>query len=311
MTSAIDLKYMARAIELAALATGNTSPNPLVGAVLVHKGKIIGEAYHTRAGETHAEVAAIDSVREKKLLREATMYVNLEPCTHYGRTPPCANRIIEDKIPRVVIAAADPSEKVGGRGIGKLREAGVEVITGIMEEESRELNKRFFTYHRKKRPYIILKWAQTADGYLDRLRLNDQRGPNWITGPEERMLVHKWRSQEDAILIGDKTACNDDPSLDVRLWGGKSPHRFVLSKDADLPGGLKIFKGSPRVVIFTPAVPKNKARAEYVGVKSREKAIEELLAYMHGHEIQSLIIEGGYDVLSQFIDAGLWDEARV
>ena len=304
-------KYMKRALALAYLARGNTSPNPLVGAVIVNENKIIGEAYHTRAGEAHAEVKAIDSVKDRALLKSATLYVNLEPCSHYGRTPPCSERIIEEKIPRVVIGTSDPSKKVSGRGIRMLREEGIEVVTGVLEDESRELNKRFFTYHEKERPYIILKWARSSDNCLDRLRLNNETGPNWITGMEERMLVHKWRSEEDAILIGDRTACNDDPSLDVRLWGGKNPRRFVLSESANLPAGLKIFKGEPPAVIFSPDTSKKGIKTLYIPLTSKGKALEEILSFMHKEEIQSVIVEGGRIVLSQFIEAGLWDEARV
>ena len=311
MDAVNDRKYMERAIELASLATGNTSPNPLVGAVIVCENKIIGEGYHTRAGEAHAEVIAIGSVKDKNLLKKATMYVNLEPCSHHGRTPPCAKRIIEEEILRVVMGSIDPSTKVSGRGISMLMDAGVEVKTGILEAESRELNKRFFTYHEKGRPYIILKWAQSSDGYIDRLRLNNEKGPNWITGMEERILVHKWRSEEDAILIGDKTACNDDPALDARLWGGTNPRRFVLSESLILPPGLKIFRGEPPTVIFSSRTHRSSRGAEYISLTSREKALGEVMSFMHKEEIQSVIIEGGYEVLSQFIEAGLWDEARI
>ncbi len=306
-----DGKYMGRAIELASLAAGNTSPNPLVGAVIVHDNKIIGEGYHIKAGEAHAEVVAINSVKDKHLLCDATLYVNLEPCSHYGRTPPCTGMIIEKKVPRVVIGTTDPSKKVAGRGIKMLREAGIDVTTGILEDESRELNKRFFTYHEKGRPYIILKWARSSDGFLDRPRSNKEIGPNWITGMEERVLVHKWRSEEDAILIGDRTACNDDPALDVRLWGGKNPRRFVLSESANLPVGLRIFKGEPPAVIFSLGTTQKKGKAIYAPLTGREKALEEILAFMYNNEILSLIIEGGNIVLSQFIEAGLWDEARI
>lgn len=302
---------MERAIWLASRASGNTSPNPLVGAVIVYHNNIIGEGYHTRAGEPHAEVMAINSVKDKHLLKEAIMYVNLEPCSHHGRTPPCADRIIHEGIPRVVIGSFDPSTKVSGKGISMLIEAGVEVKTGIMEAESQELNKRFYTFHQKKRPYIILKWAQSSDGYIDRQRTDNTRGPNWITGLEERTLVHKWRSEEDAILIGDKTACNDDPALNVRRWQGKNPRRFVLSDSSILPPDLKIFRGEPETVIFSPNPEKGDGRAEYISLTGRDKALEEIMAYMYNKEIQSVIVEGGYEVLSQFIDSGLWDEARV
>ena len=311
MLTGNDKKYMKRALELAALARGNTSPNPLVGAVIVHNDRIIGEGFHTKAGEAHAEIVAIDSVRDKYLLKEACIYVTLEPCSHYGRTPPCVERIINEKIPCVVIGTVDTSSKVNGRGIKILREAGISVRTGELEKESRELNKRFFTYHEKKRPYIILKWARTADGFIDRIRLDNKKGPNWITGVEERMLVHKWRSEEDAILVGDTTACNDDPALDVRLWTGKNPRRFALSESAELPHGLKIFKGEPPAVIFTFNERPAGTKATYIALKNREKVLEELMDYMYREEIQSLLIEGGNIVLSQFIEAGLWDEARI
>ncbi|HCC70915.1 MAG TPA: bifunctional diaminohydroxyphosphoribosylaminopyrimidine deaminase/5-amino-6-(5-phosphoribosylamino)uracil reductase RibD [Bacteroidales bacterium] len=306
-----DIKYMKRAIALASLAAGNTSPNPLVGAVIVQNNTIIGEGYHTKAGEAHAEIVAINSVKDKDLLKSATMFVNLEPCSHYGRTPPCAKRIIDEGIPRVVVAVADPSEKVHERGIRMLKDAGIEVITGILETESRDLNKRFFSFHEKGRPYIILKWARSKDGYIDRVRANNEIGPNWITGLEERMLVHKWRSEEDAILVGDKTVCNDDPSLNVRLWSGNDPRKFVLSESADLEPGMKIFQGDKPTVIFNLQARQNNIQADYICLSSRDKALEEVMAFMKEAEIQSLIVEGGYTVLSQFIDAGLWDEARV
>jgi diaminohydroxyphosphoribosylaminopyrimidine deaminase/5-amino-6-(5-phosphoribosylamino)uracil reductase len=311
MVTSLEEKYMERAIELASLASGNTRPNPLVGAVIVYDDRIIGEGYHTRAGESHAEVNAIDSVRDKDLLKKATMYVNLEPCSHYGRTPPCATRIIEEKIPMVVIGSIDPSPNVGGKGINMLIESGVEVKTGILVNENRELNKRFFTYHEKRRPYVILKWAQSADGYIDRVRVKDQKGPNWITGVEERVLVHKWRSEEDAILVGDKTALNDDPALDVRLWSGTNPRRFVLSDSGNLPHSLKMFRGESPAIIFSPRPQGEGGEEEFISLTGRETALDEIMSYMYEEEIQSVIIEGGYEVLSQFIDAGLWDEARV
>jgi len=305
------IKYMERAIALASRARGNTSPNPMVGAVIVNNEKIIGEGYHKKVGEPHAEIMAIEAVNNKVLLKDSTMIVSLEPCSHYGRTPPCAKRIIDEGIPKVVIGALDPSEKVGGRGVEMMKKAGLDVYTGLMEEESRELNKRFFIYHEKKRPYIILKWARSADGFIDRLRLNHEIGPNWITGLEERIMVHKWRSEEDAILVGDKTACNDDPALDVRLWGGNNPRRFILSESAELPAGLKLFRGNPATIVFSPDESKTNIKAVTIRLSSRENALEEIMSYMYQNEIQSIIIEGGYTVLSQFIDADLWDEARV
>ncbi len=311
MAEGKDTKYMQRALELASKGRGNTSPNPMVGAVIVSDDKIIGEGYHTQAGSRHAEIMAIESVARKDLLKRATMYVSLEPCSHYGKTPPCAARIIEEGIPRVVVASDDPSKRVGGKGIAMLQDAGVEVTRGILDSESRELNSRFFTFHDKGRPYIILKWAESSDGFLDRIRTDNRRGPNWITGREEKILVHKWRSEEDAILVGYKTACNDDPHLDVRLWGGRSPKRFVISEHTELPPDLRIFSGKPETVIFTPGSGKGPVGAVYKKIKSRNTAVSEMMAFFRDNNIQSLIIEGGCTVLSQFINAGLWDEARI
>lgn len=312
MINANDRKYMERALELATMATGNTSPNPLVGAVIIAGGSIIGEGYHTAAGKPHAEIMAINSVKDKSLLKESSMYVSLEPCSHYGRTPPCAERIKQEGIPEVVIACEDPNPEVSGRGINILRQAGVKVRMAVLEDEAREINKRFITYHEKRRPYIILKWAQSYDGYLDRLRTDSTvRGPNWITGAEEQILVHKWRTEEDAILIGDRTACNDDPGLNARLWAGISPRRFVLSESSELPGDLKIFKGEPRTLIFSMDGVRAMEGADYHMISSRAKALQEVLNYMYERKILSLIVEGGYMVLSQFIEAGLWDEARI
>ncbi|MFP4487843.1 MAG: bifunctional diaminohydroxyphosphoribosylaminopyrimidine deaminase/5-amino-6-(5-phosphoribosylamino)uracil reductase RibD [Bacteroidales bacterium] len=312
MANANDRKYMERALELASMATGNTSPNPLVGAVIIAGDRIIGEGYHTAAGRPHAEIMAINSVKDKSLLKESSMYVSLEPCSHHGRTPPCAERIKQEGIPEVIIACKDPNPDVSGRGTDILRQAGVKVRMAVLEDEARVINRRFITYHEKGRPYIILKWAQSFDGYLDRLRAGSTlRGPNWITGVEEQILVHKWRTEEDAILIGDRTACNDDPGLDARLWAGSSPRRFVLSEMPELPGDLKIFKGEPRTVIFSRGSTKKEAGAEYHKINSRDKTLEEVLDYMYKSEILSVIIEGGYSVLSQFIEAGLWDEARI
>lgn len=307
-----DRKYMERAIELAAMASGNTSPNPLVGAVIVSGGKIIGEGYHTAAGRPHAEIMAINSVKDRGLLKESAMYVSLEPCSHHGRTPPCAERIKQEGIPEVIIAGKDPNPGVNGKGIDILQGAGVKVRTGVLQDEAREMNRRFITYHEKGRPYIILKWAQSFDGYLDRLRTaGSGRGPNWVTGTEEKILVHKWRTEEDAILIGDRTACNDDPGLDARLWAGSSPRRFVLSESSALPGDLKIFRGEPQTIIFSRGRAATMEGADYHILKSRDKALEEVLDYMFEREILSLIVEGGYTVLSQFIEAVLWDEARI
>ena len=280
-------QYMHRCLELASLGLGRVQPNPMVGAVLVVDGKIIGEGWHRRYGHAHAEVDALASVQNPELLRKATMYVNLEPCSHFGKTPPCADAIIAAQIPKVVIANVDSNEKVNGTGIQKLKEAGIEVITGILENEGYELNKRFFTYHAKKRPYIILKWAQTQDGFMDILRLpNRAVEPYWITNTQLRTIVHKWRSEEDAILIGYNTLVNDKPQLNTRLFPGKSPRRFVMKhsdQENTFCDGFDILPNHP----------------------------EEALKILYQQKIQSIIIEGGYKTLSLFIESGLWDEARI
>jgi diaminohydroxyphosphoribosylaminopyrimidine deaminase/5-amino-6-(5-phosphoribosylamino)uracil reductase len=222
--------FMKRCLELASKAEGMTYPNPMVGSVIVHEGKIIGEGFHLKAGGPHAEVNAINSVSDKSKLKDSTLYVNLEPCSHFGKTPPCADLIIANSVPRVVIGTLDTSEKVSGQGLSRLKNAGCEVITGVLEKECRRLNRRFFTFHEKNRPYITLKWAQSADGYLDMIRTSDQNtGPNWITGNPERVLVHRWRAGEQAILVGAGTLRVDNPKLNVREWTGNNPLRLVLS----------------------------------------------------------------------------------
>ena len=243
-------KFMQRCIDLARLGAGNTAPNPMVGSVIVYDGKIIGEGYHRRNGEAHAEVNAINSVNDKSLLRHASLYVNLEPCAHYGKTPPCANLIASIGIPNVIIGSVDSAAHVSGKGIQILKDAGCEVTTGVLESESRELNKRFFTFHEKKRPYIILKWAQTKDGFIDILRNNNcSVEPTWITNEYAKTLVHKWRSEEQAILIGTNTALADNPSLTTRLWKGKNPIRIVFDRNLRLPQGLRVFDDKAKTII--------------------------------------------------------------
>ncbi len=230
-----DMKFIERCLELASKSEGRTYPNPLVGSVIVHNGRIIGEGYHLKAGEPHAEVVAINSSRERELFGSSTIYVNLEPCSHYGKTPPCTDLIISSGIRRVVAGTTDTSEKVSGKGIAKLRESGCEVITGVLEDKCRWINRRFFTFHEKKRPYIILKWAQSADGFIDAERSNDRlRKPLWITGNAERVLVHRWRASEQSILAGAGTVRTDDPQLNVRDWTGKDPLRLILSSSGNL-----------------------------------------------------------------------------
>ena len=277
--------YMQRCLQLAALGLGKTSPNPMVGAVIVHNGKIIGEGYHHQCGQAHAEVNAINSVKDTELLKESTLYVNLEPCSHFGKTPPCADAIIRYGIPKVVIGSIDYHDKVNGAGVRKLREAGVEVVENVCEADCEDLNKRFFTFHQKQRPYIILKWAQTRDGFMDIDRSSSETTTYWITNPALKVLVHKWRSEEDAILVGYNTMRNDRPQLTTREYPGKDPQRFVMQRGTDVIAELP----------YTPL---------------SEKA-EEAIQQLYNLKIQSVIIEGGKKTLEKFLEIGLWDEARI
>jgi len=311
MVEAEEIKYMKRAIELASLAGGMTRPNPMVGAVIVHKGCIIGEGYHRVAGGPHAEVIAVESVRDSSLLNDSVLYVNLEPCSHFGKTPPCAELILKVGIPKVVIGTKDTSFKVSGRGIDILKQGGCEVKTGVIEDECRHLNKRFFTSHEKGRPYILLKWAESNDGFIDINRPGSSNSPNWITGRDEQIFVHKWRSEEQSILVGANTARNDDPSLNVRYWHGPDPLRIVLSRSGNLPASLKILSDNTSTVVYTMADRPREKNVEYVVISSWEKALDELLGNLHTRGIQSVMIEGGAMVLNQFIERNLWDEARV
>lgn len=282
----VDEAYMRRCIELARLGLGEVQPNPMVGAVIVHNGRIIGEGYHHRYGEAHAEVNAINSVEDKELLKSSTIYVSLEPCSHYGKTPPCADKLIEMGIPRVVVGATDPHDKVNGKGIAKLKAAGIEVVTGVLREECEALNCRFFTYHRQHRPYIILKWAQTADGYMDIDRSVNPDGKYWITNEEMRVLVHKWRSEEQAILVGYRTYQNDHPQLTTRLYPGKSPKRYLMAREPE-------------------------ALAPIDGFSLITNNLRNAMKQFYDDKIESVIVEGGRKTLDLFITHGLWDEARI
>jgi diaminohydroxyphosphoribosylaminopyrimidine deaminase/5-amino-6-(5-phosphoribosylamino)uracil reductase len=312
MTETEDIKFMRRCLELATKAEGMTYPNPMVGSVIVFEGKIIGEGFHLRSGESHAEVNAINSVSDKSMLLHSTLYVNLEPCSHFGKTPPCADFIISNQIPRVVIGTTDTSKKVSGKGIKKLQDSGCDVITGILNDECRRVNRRFFTFHEKRRPYITLKWAQSADGYLDIKRSEDQKtGPTWISGKPERVLVHKWRAAEQAILVGAGTVRADDPLLNVREWKGADPLRLVLSSSGSFSSQLTDNKRGSNIIVFT-----HNPEAKYPGSTKviLEKKISsslQICEYLYSSGIQSLFIEGGAKVLNHFISTGLWDEARI
>ena len=312
MAETDDIKFMRRCIELASKAEGLTYPNPMVGSVIVHKGKIIGEGIHLEAGKPHAEVNAIHSVKDKSLLRHSALYVILEPCSHFGKTPPCAELIISSEIPRVVIGAIDTSEKVSGGGILRLKDAGCDVVTGILEAECRMLNKRFFTYHEKKRPYIILKWAQSADGFLDIIRSDDKQiKPTWITGKPERILVHKWRASEQAILVGAGTIKSDDPMLNVREWAGPDPLRIILSGTGSINKKFAINDSGNRFLVFTNNRELDIENATMIRLDADSPSSFQIADHLFNAGIQSLFIEGGAKVLNHFIDSGLWDEARI
>jgi len=311
MAQSEDSLYMNRCLELAGRAEGYTRPNPMVGAVVVHNGKIIGEGFHLRAGEPHAEENAINSVTDKTLLPHSTLYVNLEPCSHYGRTPPCADLIIRSAIPRVVVGATDTSSKVAGRGIEKMRQAGVEVIIGIEEVKCRELNKRFFTWNEKKRPYVIMKWARSADGFIDFVRKDgDTAGPHWITGMAERVLVHRWRAAEDAILAGGATVRLDNPALDVRYWEGRNPVRIIVSRSGEIDRKAKIFFPTAEVILFTRNPGLSFPGVKVIVMQDDQDTIATILNTLYDMEIQSLFVEGGSQVIKAFVASGKWDEAR-
>lgn len=302
--------YMQQCIELAQKGAGSVSPNPMVGCVIVHNAQVIGKGFHEKHGQAHAEVNAINSVAEKELLKESTIYVSLEPCAHFGLTPPCSDLIIRMKIPKVVIGAVDSNEKVAGKGIERMRNAGIEVTTGILENECRELNKRFYTFHEKKRPYIFLKWAETTDGFIDFPRTSREFGqPSWITGQKALVKVHEMRAAEDAILVGTNTALKDNPSLTVRHCAGKNPLRLVIDNRLQLPGNLNVFDKKVPTVVFNSLVSKSKENLELVKIDFEREVEKQILEYLFQRNILSLIIEGGRKTLESFISKNLWDEA--
>lgn len=304
--SEMDQRYMRRALELAELGRGNVSPNPMVGCVIVRDGKIIGEGYHQNFGEPHAEVNAVNSVENQEFLNEATVYVTLEPCAHWGKTPPCANLLVEKKVKKVVIAAIDSNPLVGGKGIQLLKNAGIEVEIGVLEKEAKWQNRRFFTQIEKQRPYVILKWAQTLDGFVAR----EDFSSKWISGIQSRQLVHKWRAEEDAILVGKNTAKYDNPSLNVRNWVGKNPVRIFLDSNLELPENLNLFDQSIPTICFNSKKSETKENLDFVNLGDNFSPAD-ILKELNTRKIQSLIVEGGSKVLSGFIENRLWDEARV
>ena len=291
--------YIKRCIELAKNGLPAAMPNPSVGAVIVFENKIIGEGYTAAYGGNHAEVNAILSVKNKELLAKSTIYVSLEPCSHFGKTPPCCDLIIKYKIPNVIIGTVDSNSKVSGQGIKKLIEAGANVIVGIMEAECRESNRRFFTFHEKKRPYVILKWAETEDGFIAPPTKKEQK-PVWITNKYSRQLVHKWRSEEQAILVGTQTVIDDNPRLDVRDWTGKNPTRIVLDKNNRIPKESHIFDIRQKTFVISDKI-----------INYSENVALQIATFLFDNNLQSVIIEGGKQTLQTFIDANLWDEARI
>ncbi len=307
-------KYMKRCIDLAKNGLGQTYPNPMVGCVIVHDGKIIAEGWHRKAGEPHAEVNAINSLKDKSLINSSTIYVSLEPCSHYGKTPPCADLILEKGFKKVVIGMTDPFAKVKGRGIKKLLDHGCQVIVGICEDDCYTLNRRFITFHEKQKPYIILKWAESQDGFLSPYQFGKsmEKEPVWLTNAYSKQLVHQWRAEEQAILVGTNTALMDNPALTARLFKGKNPLRVLIDKDLKVSRKAKIFSDDAKTLVFTQNPIHSSAKnTEHISIDFREKIIPQVLKVLRQKDVQSLIVEGGRATLQGFIDSGLWDEARV
>ena len=305
--------FMQRCLDLAAQGIGNVAPNPPVGAVIVYQNRIIGEGYHQQYGQAHAEPNAINSVlpQDKHLLSQSTLYVSLEPCSHFGKTPPCSDLIIKTGIPKVVIASPDPFELVNGQGIEKLRAAGIEVTIGILQTQAQWLMRRFLTYHQHQRPYIILKWAQTANHFIAPTNKQQQ----WISNSFAKMLTHRWRTEEQAILVGTNTALADNPQLTARLWIGKQPLRLVIDRYGRLQNKpLHLLDNSLPTVVFTQTHPNqnvNQANLQYIPINFEHQPLQQILHFLYQQKIQSVIVEGGAALLNSFIDANLWDEARV
>ncbi len=304
-----DEKYIRRCIQLAQNGMINAAPNPMVGAVIVYRDKIIGEGYHARCGEAHAEVNAIRSVSDEQLLTKSTLYVSLEPCSHYGKTPPCADLIISKGIPRVVVGCIDPFSQVSGRGIQKLRNAGIDVTVGVLEAECRRLIRRFITFNTQKRPYITLKWAQSADGFIDTIR--EDGSPVILSTPLNLAYVHKQRAEHQAILVGRRTALLDNPSLTVRHWYGKNPLRLVIDRNLSLPPSLHLFDGSNPTIVFTEQPKPMGKNVSCVALDFHSDILSQIMDKLFQNNIQSLLVEGGASLSQSFIDAGLWDEIYI
>jgi diaminohydroxyphosphoribosylaminopyrimidine deaminase / 5-amino-6-(5-phosphoribosylamino)uracil reductase len=310
-------KYIKRCIEIAKNGLGTTRPNPMVGCVIVHENTIIGEGFTSHYGGNHAEVNAIESVKDKALLKKATLYVTLEPCSHYGKTPPCSNLIIEHKIPHVVIGTIDTHDKVAAQGIAKLKAAGCNVTVGILEDECKQHHKRFFTYHNKKRPYIILKWAETTDGYIAPTSKQIKK-PIWITNQYSKQLVHKWRAEEHAILVGTNTVLQDNPSLTTRNWKGNNPIRIVIDKEHKLSKTFNVFDDDAVTIVISSKLEYRRQKEnaknwnlEFIDWDLKDVIAKQICEILYKNSITSVIIEGGQQTLQTFINENLWDEARV
>lgn len=303
-----DEQYIQRCIQLAKLGEGNVAPNPMVGAVIVYNDKIIGEGYHQNYGEAHAEVNAINSVDDQSLLAASTIYVSLEPCAHFGKTPPCADLIVINKFNRVVIGCQDSFSKVEGKGIKKLKDAGIEVDIGVLELECRELNKRFFTFHEKKRPFVLLKWAETKNGLIDN-GITDNKDIAWISAPELKPVVHSWRNQQQAILVGQKTVISDNPSLTVRAINGTNPTRIIIDPQCNLNNKYSVFNSEAQTIVLNSIKDESSKNIRYI--KLEEINTKTILEQLYLEDIQSVLIEGGRTTLQSFIDDDLWDEANV
>jgi diaminohydroxyphosphoribosylaminopyrimidine deaminase/5-amino-6-(5-phosphoribosylamino)uracil reductase len=312
-----DERYMQRCIELARLGKGSVSPNPLVGAVVVYENVIIGEGWHKQFGSPHAEVNAINAVKDQSLLSQSTVYVNLEPCSHFGKTPPCADLLIKHKVKRVVVGMEDPFSLVAGRGIAKLRDAGIEVEVGTLGKECKELNKRFITFHQEERPYIILKWAQTIDGFIApdaaEMSAEEFEQKRHITGHVVQKLVHKWRTEEDAILVGKNTMLTDNPALNARAWQGRNPLRITIDQRGELPHTLKLFDGTQPSLVFTgnSSLHAPNEFVQYAVIDFTNPIWPQIAGELYKRNVQSLIIEGGAITLTNIIQSGIWDEAQV
>jgi diaminohydroxyphosphoribosylaminopyrimidine deaminase / 5-amino-6-(5-phosphoribosylamino)uracil reductase len=302
-------KFMQRCLDLASLGAGYTAPNPLVGAILVHEGRIIGEGYHRKYGESHAEVNCINSVGEadKSLITSSTLYVSLEPCCHYGKTPPCTDLILREKIPKVVIACRDPFPAVDGKGIEKLKAGGVTVIYPVLKEQAEEMNRRFFIFHNRKRPFVILKWAETVNH-----KIAGENGKRiQISNPLSNRLIHRWRGEEAGILVGSQTALMDDPALTARLWPGKNPVRIVLDRSLRLPDSLKLFDGTEFTIILNESTDLHAGKRLFKKIDVDRPVIASLLLSLYQTNILSILVEGGAKLLQFFLDEGIWDELRI